>query len=106
METLLQKAQQREAAAEQLMEQIRDKERRENPEGLDVLVRKYLKLKPGNAYAKKLWQALQTYSSTPASRRTYRFEKGRLQAMPEISFFRRYALLAVLLAADAGHSGR
>lgn len=97
METLLQKAQQREAAAEELMEQIRDKERRENPEGLEALVKKYLKLKPGNAYAKKLMQALQTYSKTPAGRRRYRFERGRLQPMPEISFFRQYALLAVLV---------
>ncbi len=97
METLLQKAQQREAAAEELMEQIRDKERRENPEGLESLVKKYLKLKPGNAYAKKLMQALQTYSKTPAGRRRYRFERGRLQPMPEISFFRQYALLAVLV---------
>ncbi len=99
METLLQKAQQREVAAEELMEQIRDKERRENPEGLEALVKKYLKLKPGNAHAKKLWQALQTYSSTPASRRYYRFERGRLQPMPEISFFRRDALLSFLVAA-------
>jgi formylglycine-generating enzyme required for sulfatase activity/serine/threonine protein kinase len=97
MEVLLQKSQQCEVAAEELMEQIRDKERRENPEGLDVLVRKYLKLKPGNAYAKKLWTALQTYSAVPAPRRRYRFERGRLQPMPEISLFRRYALLAVLV---------
>lgn len=96
MEDLIRKAEKRETEAEALLEAIRDKEHRQNPEGLEPLVRKLLKLKPGNAYAKRLWQALQTYSKTPTSRRSYRFEKGRLQPMPELSLFRQYAVLAAL----------
>lgn len=96
MEDLLAKAHDRETEAEMLLEDIRDRERREMIDGLEPLVRKLLKLKPGNAYAKKLMQALQTYSKTPVRRRNYRFERGRLQPMPEISFFRQWAVLCVL----------
>ncbi len=96
MEDLLSKAQDRESEAEMLLEDIRDRERREMVDGLEPVVKKFLKLKPGSAYAKKLLQALQTYSKTPAGRRKYRFERGRLQPMPAVSFFRQWAVLAVL----------
>ncbi len=96
MEDLLAKAQDRESEAEMLLEDIRDRERRQIVDGLEPLVRKLLKLKPGNSYARKLMLALQTYSKTPAGRRHYRFERGRLQPMPEIGFFRQWATLCIL----------
>ncbi len=97
MEDLRRKAQQRETDAEQLLEMIKEKERRQDPEGLEQLVKKFLKLKPGSAYGKRLSQALQTYSTLPSSRRYYRFEKGRLQPMPEPSLFARWSVLALLV---------
>lgn len=96
MEELLSKAKRCEIEAEQLLEQIRDKERRQDIDGLESLVKKFLRLKPGNAYVKKLCLALQTYSGTPASRRNYRFEKGRLQPVPEPSLLQKWGLLGLL----------
>ncbi len=97
MEELLLKARQREADAEQLLSDIKDRERRQEIDGLEPLVKRFLKLKPGNTYAKRLWEALQTYSKTPASRRTYRYEKGRLQAMPETNFLKQWTVLGLLV---------
>ena len=97
MEDLLDKSKRREAEADQLLLDIKDKERREDIDGLEPLVRKLLKLKPGNAYAKRLSEALQSYSKTPATRRTYRYEKGRLQPMPEPGFLRQWAVLGSLV---------
>ena len=96
MEQLLEKATNREVEAERLLEEIRDKERRQNPEGLELLVKKLLRIKPGNSYAKKLLQALQTYGKTPISRRHYRFERGRLQPMPEPSLMKQWGVLGLL----------
>ena len=97
MEELLLKARKREADAEQLLSDIKDMERRQQIDGLEPLVKRFLKLKPGNTYAKRLWEALQTYSKTPASRRTYRYEKGRLQAMPETNFLKQWTVLGLLV---------
>ena len=97
MEDLLAKARRREADAEQLLSDIKDKERRQEIDGLEALVNNLLKLKPGNSYAKRLSEALQSYSKTPSAPRTYRYEKGRLQPMPELSLFRQYVVLAVLV---------
>ena len=98
METLLTKARQRESDAELLLEEIRDKEHRQIAEGLEPLVKKFLRLKPGNTYAKRLLQALQTYSRMPATRRHYTFDRGRLQPMPEPSLLKQWGLLALLTA--------
>lgn len=97
MEDLLAKARKRETDAEELLSDIKDMERRQQIDGLEPLVKRFLKLKPGNAYAKRLWEALQTYSKTPATRRTYRYEKGRLQAMPETSFLKQWTVLGLLV---------
>ncbi|MBL8816010.1 MAG: SUMF1/EgtB/PvdO family nonheme iron enzyme [Planctomyces sp.] len=96
MTTLHRKAQDREAEAEQLLDELREKERREDGEGLEPIVRRLLKLKPGNSYAKRLLQALQSYSKLPTSRRTYRFQAGRLQPMPEPSLLRQWGVLCLL----------
>lgn len=97
MDDLLDKSKQREAEADQLLLDIKDKERREDIDGIEPLVKKLLKLKPGNAYAKRLSEALQSYSKTPATRRKYRYEKGRLQPMPEPGFLRQWAVLGSLV---------
>jgi len=97
MEDLLQKARKRETDAEQLLADIKDLEHRQQIDGLEPLVKRFLKLKPGSAYGKRLMAALQSYSKTPASRRRYRYEKGRLQPMPEISFIRQWAVLGLLV---------
>lgn len=97
MEDLLEKAHAREAEAEQLLDEIKDRERSQNMEGIEVLVKRFLKLKPGNSYAKRLWQALQSYNKTSSTRRQYRFEKGRLQPMPEPGFLKQWAVLGTLV---------
>ncbi len=97
MEELLEKAQSKELEAEQLLSDIKDRERRENMDGIESLVKRLLKLKPGNVYAKRLWDALHTYSRLPAAQRRYRFEKGRLLAMPEPGFLRQWGVLAALV---------
>ena len=97
MEDLLDKAKRREAEADQLLLDIKDKERQQDVDGLEPLVRKLLKLKPGNAHAKRLSEALQSYSKTPPTRRKYRYEKGRLQPMPEPGFLRQWAVLGSLV---------
>ena len=97
MEELLQKARKRETDAERLLADIKDLEHRQQIDGLEPLLKRFLKLKPGSSYGKRLQVALQSYSKTPASRRYYRFEKGRLQPMPEISFFRQWAVLGMLV---------
>ncbi len=45
----------------------------------------------------ELADGLQSYCKTPAARQSYRYEKGRLQPMPKISFFRQWAVLSVLV---------
>lgn len=97
MEELLRRARKLEIDAEQLLLEIKDKERRQVTEGLEELVRKFLKLKPGNSYVKRLREALNTYGKTPQSRRRYRFEKARLQPMPEPGFLRQWAILSSLV---------
>ena len=97
MEELLQKARKRETDAEQLLADIKDLEHRRQIDGLEPLVKRFLKLKPGNAYGKRLLAALQSYSKTPATRRHYRYDKGRLQPMPEPGFLRQWALLGSLV---------
>ncbi|MEZ6039887.1 MAG: SUMF1/EgtB/PvdO family nonheme iron enzyme [Planctomycetaceae bacterium] len=98
MDKLLNVARKRELEAEQILEEIRDKEHRNQTEGLEQLVRRLLKLKPGNTYARRLLKALNSYSRTPAFRRQYRFENGRLQPVPEPSLLRQWGLAAVLTA--------
>ncbi|HQZ64608.1 MAG TPA: DUF1080 domain-containing protein, partial [Planctomycetaceae bacterium] len=97
MEDLVKKARKREADAEELLADIKDLEHRQQVDGLEPLVKRFLKLKPGNSYGKRLLAALQSYSKTPASRRTYRYDKGRLQAMPEPSFVKQWAVLGSLV---------
>jgi len=97
MEELLQKARKRETDADQLLADIKDLEHRQQIDGLEPLVKRFLKLKPGNAYGKRLLAALQSYSKTPGSRRHYRYEKGRLQPMPEPGFLRQWAVLGSLV---------
>lgn len=97
MEDLLDKSKRREAEADQLLLAIKDKEGRQDVDGLELLVKKLLKLKPGNAYARRLSETLQSYSKTPPTRRKYRYEKGRLQPMPEPSFLRQWAVLGSLV---------
>jgi len=97
MEDLVKKARKREADAEQLLANIKDLEHRQQVDGLEPLVKRFLKLKPGSAYGKRLFVALQTYNKTPASRRRYRYEKGRLQPMPEPGFLRQWAVLGSLV---------
>ncbi len=99
MESLLEKAQRREALAEQLLEQIREKERRQDSDGLENLVQKLIRIKPGNSTAKRLAAAFSTYNSSASPRRTYRFEKGRLQPMPEAGLFGRWVGLSLLVGA-------
>ncbi len=97
MEDLLGKARKREAEAERLLSDIKDMERCRQIDGLEPLVKKLLKLKPGNIYARRLMEALQTYSKTPAARRNYHYDKGRLQPMAEPSLFQRWAVLGLLV---------
>jgi len=97
MEELLEKAGSCEAESEQLLIDIREKEQREDLSQIEVPLRRLLKLKPGNSYAKRLMETLQSYSKSPASRCAYRFEKGRLQPMPEPGFLKQWALLGSLV---------
>ncbi len=97
MEDLLRKACKREADSEELLADIKDLEHRQQIDGLEPLVKRFLKLKPGSSYGKRLLEALQSYGKTPASRRTYHYDKGRLQAMPEPSFVKQWAVLGSLV---------
>jgi len=97
MEELLQKARKRETDAEQLLADIKDLEHRQQVDGLEPLVKRFLKLKPGNTYGKRLLAALESYSKTSASRRSYYYDKGRLQPMTEPGFLRQWAVLGSLL---------
>lgn len=96
MEELLDSARKREDETELLLDDIKDCERRKNMDGIESLVKRMLKLKPGNIYAKRLWETLHTYSRLPASQRSYRFEKGRLQPMLEPGFLREWGVLTAL----------
>ncbi len=97
MEDLLIRAKETELKAERLLVEIKSRERQQEVSGLESLVKGFLKLKPGNKYARRLWQALQTYGTVRPSARRYHFEKGRLQQMPEPSMLQRWLLLGSLV---------
>lgn len=95
IEDLLRRAEQLEIKAEQLLLEIKTLERQETVAGLESTIKKFLKLKPGNKYAKQLLEALQTYSRLPPAQRRYHFQNGRLQPMPRGSMFWPWVLTAV-----------
>ncbi len=97
MEKLVKKARKREADSEELLPDIRERERLPQIDGLEPLVKRFLKLKPGSSCGKRLLTTLQLYSKTPTSRRTYRYDKSRLQPMPEPGFLRQWAVLGALV---------
>jgi hypothetical protein len=96
MEDLLRKARAREAASESLWMEIRDQERQQKLDGLEEMVQRFLKLKPGHTQAKRLLLALQSYGRMPVHRRNYKYDNGRLQPMPEPGFLAQWGLLAGL----------
>ncbi|HBN76991.1 MAG TPA: hypothetical protein DD473_14485, partial [Planctomycetaceae bacterium] len=54
--------------------------RRKEYEGIEDNLKRLLEIKPGNRFAKELWEALQTYSNVPAKSRKYNVDKqGKLQ---------------------------
>ena len=49
-------------------------------DGIEDNVKRLLELKPGNQFAREVWEALQTYQKIPRSQRNYRFDSdGNLQ---------------------------
>ena len=53
-------------------------------EGIEDNVKRLLELKPGNKFARDVWEALQTYQRIPRSQRNYRFDSdGNLQPRDE-----------------------
>jgi hypothetical protein len=96
LEQLLRKARACEAEADQLWLDIREMEQKRKTDGLEMLVKRLLKLKPGHAAAKRLHQALQSYSRVPVHRRNYKYDQGRLQPLPEPSLLAQWGLLAGL----------
>ncbi|MEZ6121722.1 MAG: bifunctional serine/threonine-protein kinase/formylglycine-generating enzyme family protein [Planctomycetaceae bacterium] len=96
IEDLIRRATKREADSEKLLTEIKDREGRQALDGLENLVQRFLKLKPGSNYARRLLVALQSYSKLPLSRRKYRWENGRLQAMPEPGFVKQWAIPAAV----------
>ena len=101
LEQLLRRARACEAEADQLWLDIREMEQKRKTDGLEMLVKRLLKLKPGHAAAKRLHKALQSYSSVPVHRRNYKYEQGRLQPLPEPSLLAQWGLLAGLTFALA-----
>lgn len=96
VEDLLRVATERELEAEQLLANIKDAESRRVLAGIEPLVGRLLKLKPGNSYARRLLDALQSYKSLPLLRRQYRFENGRLQPALKVGFVRQW-FMAILV---------
>ncbi|MFK7817240.1 MAG: bifunctional serine/threonine-protein kinase/formylglycine-generating enzyme family protein, partial [Planctomycetaceae bacterium] len=88
-----------EAEAEELLLEIRSRESREQTNGLGRLVKRFLKLKPQNKYARRLGKALQSYSSLPAATRIYKFEDGRLKHYERQSFLRQWLALSLAVGA-------
>lgn len=53
-------------------------------DGIEDNVQRLLELKPGNKFARELWEALETYQKVPRAQRTYRFASdGTLQPREE-----------------------
>lgn len=97
IDQLLRKATDAEASAEELMLQIKNKERKEDAHGLERLVKKFLKLKPQNKYARRLSAALQSYSDVSATRRGYSFENGKLKPYEKQTFVREWLTKGALV---------
>ena len=79
LNTLLEKAIDRQDEVDLLLADLQECVRKKQYNGIKDNVKRLLKIKPNNRFAKNLWEALNTYSSTPTGSRKYRFdEKGKL----------------------------
>lgn len=62
-----------------LLTALRECVRRKQFNGIEENLKRLLEIKPGNRFAKELWESLQTYSKVPYKARNYNFDKkGRL----------------------------
>ncbi len=81
-QTLLDEAIELQDEADLLLTDLQDCVRRKEFRGIEENLKRFLELKPGNRFAQRLRESLQTYSKVPWNKRTYQFdEKGRLQPM-------------------------
>jgi len=101
MDDLLRNATRKELESETLLSDIKESESRRVMDGIEPLVVQLLKLKPGNNYAKRLMNALQSYNAIPASQRQYQFKNGRLQAITTREFRWQWIVVGILAAALA-----
>ena len=66
--------------ADLLLADLKDCEKRKQFQGIEGNLKRFLELKPGNKFAKRLHESLQTYSKVPWKQRKYRYDdRGRLQ---------------------------
>ncbi len=96
MEDLLRNATQKELESEKLLSDIKDAERSKAVDDIEPLVKRLLELKPSNRYAQRFWETMQSYRSTSASRRMYRFKNGRLQPNAEMGLLRQWYVIPIL----------
>ncbi|HRA89360.1 MAG TPA: serine/threonine-protein kinase, partial [Planctomycetaceae bacterium] len=72
--------------------------------GIEDNLKRFLELKPGNRFARDLWDSLNTYQRIPQSQRKFRYDKrGKLQPLLEDNFLRSWLFWgAVCFAAVFG----
>lgn len=76
---------------------LKDCVRTRDLNGIEENLKRFLALKPGNRFAKELWESLQTYSKLPYNQRNYKFDKkGNLQPRVSGSFWDNWLLVGTL----------
>ncbi len=80
-----------------LLFSIKDCLRTRQLDGIEDDLKRFLKLKPGNKFAKELWQSLQTYRKIPRNSRRYQFDdRGRLQPHSTGSIWENWLVMGTL----------
>ena len=98
VERLLTTALERQEESELLLADLKECVRTEQFDGIEDNLQRLLKLKPGNRFAKRLWESLQTYSRIPAGQRKYRTDdRGRLQPLHEDNFLKGWVLWSIVV---------
>jgi len=96
-EELLQQAVELQEEADDLLLHLKNCVQKRQYDGIEADAKRLLELKPGNQFAKNLWEKLHSYRGVPAASRRYRFDsKGRLLPMNDGGDWTRNLILAGL----------
>lgn len=84
--SLIHQATELQEEADLLLMDLKNAVRKKQYDHIEDNLRRYIEIKPGSRFAKRLWESLQTYTDVPKGKRDYQFdEKGRLQPLLEDS---------------------